>query len=115
MLLTALVVIVILGFLLEEVLGFLNQRAARQPLDPEIAQLYDEAERQRSIDYGAARYRVGLLASSVSTAALVAALAFGWLADLDAWVRGLVTNEIAVSLLFIAGVVAIRWLLSLPF
>ena len=115
MLLTALVVIVILGFLLEEVLGFLNQRAARQPLDPEIAQLYDEAERQRSIDYGAARYRVGLLASSVSTAALVAALAFGWLADLDAWVRSLVTNEIAVSLLFIAGVVAIRWLLSLPF
>ena len=115
MLLTALVVIVILGFLLEESLGFLNQRAARQPLDPEIAQLYDEAERQRSIDYGAARYRVGLLASSVSTAALVAALAFGWLADLDAWVRSLVTNEIAVSLLFIAGVVAIRWLLSLPF
>lgn len=115
MLLTSLVVIVILGFALEELLGYLNQRSARQPLDPEIADLYDAAERERSLAYGTAKYRVGLAASSVSTVVLVCALAYGWLADLDAWVRGYLTNEIAVSLAFFAALSVIGWWINLPF
>lgn len=115
MLLSALVVIVVLGFALEEWLGFLNQRSARQPLDPDVAGLYDEAERQRSLDYGAAKYRVGLVASAVSTLILVAALVNGWLADLDSWARGVVSHEIAVSLLFFAALSVIGWWIALPF
>ena len=115
MLLTALVTVVVLGFILKQLLGHLNQRSASQPIDPAIAHLYDEAERQRSITYSAAEYKVGLLSSSVMTAALVAALAFGWLADLDAWVRERVSNEILVSLTFVAAVVLVRWLIALPF
>ena len=115
MLLTALVVIVVLGFVLEELLGYLNQRSAKQPIDPAIAHLYDEAERQRSIAYGAARYKVGLISSAASTAILVAALLFGWLAALDTWARGVVSNEILVSLLFIASLSVIGWWISLPF
>ena len=115
MLLSALVLIVVLGFVLEELLGFLNQRSARQPLDPDVAGLYDEVERQRSLDYGAAKYRVGLVASAVSTLVLVAALLNGWLADLDSWARGVVSNEIAVSLLFFAALSVIGWWIALPF
>lgn len=115
MLLTALVIVVVLGFVLEELLGYLNQRSAKQPIAPEIAHLYDEAERQRSIAYGAAKYNVGLASSVVGTAVLVAALLLGWFADLDTWARGLVTNEILVSLLFIAGLSVISWVISLPF
>jgi STE24 endopeptidase len=115
MLLTALIVIVVLGYVLEEVLGFLNQRSARQPLDPEIADLYDAAERERSLAYGAAKHRLSFVSSTVSTVALLFALGFGWLADLDAWVRGIVTQEISVSLLFIASLSVISWWISLPF
>lgn len=115
MLLNVLVVIVVLGFVLEELLGYLNQRSAKQPIDPDIAHLYDEGERQRSIAYGAAKYKVGLVSSAVSTVILVAALVFGWLADLDTWVRGIVSSEIVVSLLFIAALSVIGWWISLPF
>lgn len=115
MLLTALIAIVVLGFALEEGLGYLNQRSARQPIDPEIAHLYDAAERERSLAYGAANFRIGFASSTVSTVVLVGALAFGWLADLDTAVRGVFTNEIAVSLAFIASLSVISWWLSLPF
>lgn len=115
MLLSVLIAIVIVGFIAEETLGLLNQRSARQPLDPEIADLYDSAERERSLAYGAAKHRVQFVSSTVSTLVLVLALAFGWLADLDTWVRGLVSNEIAVSLLFIASLSVISWWISLPF
>lgn len=115
MLLALLITIVVLGFLAEEILGILNQRSARQPIDPAIADLYDADERERSMAYGAAKHRVQLASSVVSTATLVCALAFGWLADLDRWVRGLVSQEIAVSLLFIAALSVISWWISLPF
>ena len=115
MLLPALVAFVVLGFILQQLLGYLNQRSASQPIDPAIAHLYDEAERQKSITYSAAQYKVGLLSSGVMTAVLVAALVFGWLADLDAWVRERVSIEILVSLTFVAAVVLVRWLIALPF
>lgn len=115
MLLTALIAIVVVGYALEEYLGYLNQRSARQPVDPEIADLYDAGERERSLAYGAARYRVGFVASTVSTGALVCALAFGWLADLDRWVRNFVHHDIAISLAFFAALSVIGWWISLPF
>lgn len=115
MLLTVLIAVVVVGYALEEFLGYLNQRSARQPIDPEIADLYDDAERTRSIAYGAARFRVGFASSTVSTAVLVSALAFGWLADLDGWVRSRIDNEMAVSLAFFAALSVIGWWISLPF
>lgn len=115
MLLTVLLAIVLLGFFAEEALGVLNQRSARQPIDPEISDLYDADERERSIAYGAARHRVQLASSSVGTLVLLAALTFGWLADLDTWARGIVSSHIAVSLLFIAGLSFTSWWISLPF
>lgn len=115
MLLTALITIVVLGFALDELLGFLNQQSAKQPVDPEIADLYDAEERGRSLAYGATKFRLGLLSSLVSTAVLVAALAFGWLGAVDEWVRGFVTSEILVSLAFFATLSVISWWISLPF
>lgn len=115
MLLTALIVIVVLGFALEQLLGYLNQQSAKQPLDPEIADLYDTDERNRSLAYGATKFRLGLLSSLVSTVVLVAALLFGWLGALDQWVRGFVDSEILVSLAFLAALSVISWWISLPF
>lgn len=115
MLLTWLVVIVVLAFVLESVLDELNQRSARAPLDPLVKDLYDTAERERSIEYGAAKHRVGLLAATFSTALLILALTQGWFAALDRVITGQFTNSIVVSLLFIAALSVISWVISLPF
>ena len=59
-----LVSIVVIVFIIEALLDFLNQRSAVLPPDPLVAGLYDAKERNRSIEYGAAKYRVGLVSGT---------------------------------------------------
>lgn len=94
---------------------FLNHRSSKQPLDPELAELYDEKEHRRSVDYQGANYKVSLISSTFFFALLIAALTFDWFASLDRWVRGQWSNEIVISLAFIGILTLISNLLSLPF
>lgn len=115
MLLNALVIIVIAAYLIETLLDYLNQSTARNPLDPKIANLYDAKERERSIEYSAVKTRFAFYSSSFSAAIMIIALGFGWFATLDRWVRDRFDNQIAISLVFIAVLSVISWLLNLPF
>lgn len=115
MLLNALILIVIATYLLETWLDHLNQRTARDPLDAKIANLYDAAERERSIAYSAERTRFGFYSSSFSTALMILALGLGWFAALDNWVRDRFENQILISLAFIGLLSVISWWLTLPF
>ena len=115
MLLNALIIIVIATYLLETWLDHLNQRTARNPLDAKIANLYDAAERERSIAYSAERTRFGFYSSSFSTALMILALGLGWFAALDNWVRDKFENQILISLAFIGLLSVISWWLTLPF
>ena len=115
MLLTALVVIVLAAYIIESILDNLNLSTARNALDPKIAHLYDAKERERSIRYSAEKTRFGFISSTISTLILIFALSYGWFASLDNWARGIVDNQILVSLLFIASLSLISYLLGLPF
>ena len=115
MLLEALVLIVLATFVLESILDELNQRSAQNAPDPLVAHLYDAKERDRSISYGRERNQLGLLMGAVTTVAMILALAFGWFADLDAFISERVDNSILVSLFFIGALGFISWILSLPF
>ena len=115
MLLTALVVIVLTAYIIESILDNLNLSTARNALDPKISHLYDAKERERSISYSAEKTRFGFISSTISTLILIFALSYGWFASLDNWARGIVDNQILVSLLFIASLSLISYLLGLPF
>lgn len=115
MLLNALVIIVVIAFILDAVLDHLNQSTARQPLNSKIAHLYNQAEREKSIDYSAEKTRFALYSSTFSTAILVLALGFGWFAAVDNFVRDLFANEILISLSFVAVLSILSWWLNLPF
>lgn len=114
MLLTVLVAIVVLAYVIESVLDLLNQKTARNPLDPTIAHLYDPNEREKSIAYSAEKTRFGFIASTASTVVMILALAYGWFAKLDNLIRDNFSNQIAISLLFIAALSVISWWLNLP-
>jgi STE24 endopeptidase len=113
-LLAALVAIVVFTFVVEQGLSLLNERSARQPLPAELSRIYDDAERKRSMAYGTARFRLGLGSAFVSTIVIVVALLNGWLGSIDMWVRGVVDNEVVVSLVFFAVVIFALRLISLP-
>ncbi len=115
MLLTALVVIVLAAYIIESILDDLNLSTARNALDPKISHLYDAKERERSISYSAEKTRFGFISSTISTLILIFALSYGWFASLDNWARGIFDNQILVSLLFIASLSVISYLLGLPF
>lgn len=115
MLLNALVIIVIAAYLIETLLDYLNQSTARNPLDPKISNLYDAKERERSIEYSAVKTRFAFYSSSFSAAIMILALGFGWFAVLDQWVRDRFDNQIVISLVFIASLSVISWVLNLPF
>ncbi len=115
MLITALVVIVVGFYILEAVLDYLNQGTANKPLDPQIAHLYSDGERNRSVAYSAEKSRFGFWSASFSTVVMVLALSYGWFAKLDEFVRSRFENEIVVSLAFIALLSVISWWLNLPF
>ena len=115
MLLTSLVLIVLITYILEALLDQLNQSRARDPLDSSISNLYDVNERERSIAYSSAKTRFGFYSSTFSTIVLILALAYGWFATLDNWIRDRFENQILISLTFIASLSIISWWLNLPF
>ena len=115
MLLTSLVLIVLITYILEALLDQLNQSRARDPLDSSISNLYDVNERERSIAYSSSKTRFGFYSSTFSTIVLILALAYGWFATLDNWIRDRFDNQILISLSFIASLSVISWWLNLPF
>jgi STE24 endopeptidase len=115
MLITTLVLIVLAAYIVEALLDQLNQSRARDPLDPTIANLYDQKERERSISYSAEKTRFGFYSSTFSTILMILALSYGWFAELDNWIRDRFENQIAISLGFIAALSVISWWLNLPF
>lgn len=114
MLLTWLVLIIVAAFIIESTLDHLNERSAHARPDASVANLYDSTERDRSISYGGAKYRLGLVASTISTALMILALTQGWFALLDELIAQRFENSLLVSLVFIASVSVISWVISLP-
>ena len=115
MLLEAIIVIILLTFILEVSLEYLNEKSAAKRLDHLVAGLYTEEERTRSIRYSEERNKLGLFSGALSTSAMLLALGFGWFADLDSLISSRVSNSIMASLLFIGSLSLISWFISLPF
>ena len=115
MLLNTLVLIVIATYLVGVVIDYLNQKNSNVNLDPLIADLYDPDERSRSVNYSAENSKLSFYSSSFSTAIMILALGLGWFAQLDNWIRNYFSNGIQISLIFIAILSVISWLISVPF
>lgn len=115
MLLNTLVLIVIATYLVGVVIDYLNQKNSNETLDPLIADLYDPDERSRSVNYSAENSKLSFYSSSFSTAIMILALGLGWFAQLDNRIRNYFSNEIQISLIFIAILSVISWLISVPF
>lgn len=115
MFLEALIVIILLTFVLEVSLEYLNEKSAAKMPDPLVAGLYNEQERERSLRYGQERNRLSLFSGALSTSVALLALGFGWFANLDTLISNQVSNSLIASLLFIGLLSVISWAISLPF
>ncbi|MBF0370096.1 MAG: M48 family metallopeptidase [Magnetococcales bacterium] len=107
--------ILVLAYLLELVANLLNLSALKQPPAPEIADLEDKDQRQRSCAYTRAKTQLEIWQSTLS---LIAVLLF-WFAGgfnlLDQLVRGFGWGLVATGTAYIGGLMLLMQLLGLPF
>ena len=113
--LTLLIALVILNYLVESLLKILNYKESKKPLHPRLADLYSESEYRRSLEYSQANFRFSIISSSYSIVIMIVALASGLFGAIDTWVRGQVSSEILVAILFFAIIGLASDLLDLPF
>ncbi len=110
------VAFLIINFILETGLDYLNQKSGRNIKNTEKTdEFYDHDKKTKALAYSEAKFKSGLINSTFSFIIVLVALFAGLFAVLDNYVRGLVTNEILVSLIFFALLGLILTVLELPF
>ena len=110
-----LISILIISFIVDKVLDTLNAKHYKDPIPPELSDVYEEEDYLKSQNYKKANDRFSSIASSIS---LVVTLFFFYLdgfAFVDEWARTFSDNTIIIALLFFGSIMFVSDLLSTPF
>ncbi len=110
-----LLAIVIIDFLVERVLGFLNDRHSRSPIPAELKGVYDDAQYQKSQEYQRVTGKFGNLTATFSFLLTLSALYFGWFGWLDDAIRAYSPFDLLSTLIFFGIIFIASDLLSIPF
>lgn len=109
------IAILVVSFIIDQGLDFLNSRHFNKPIPEELEDVFDAKEYQKSQLYKGERYRFSILVSSLS---LVATLLFFFLdgfAYVDDIARSVSDNEIVIALIFFGIIMLASDFLSTPF
>ncbi len=94
------VLIIVLNFIFELWIDWLNDRARTTKLPEALQGIYDDKKYQQSIAYGKINFRFGIVTSSFSILITIAVLIFGGFAWLSDQILAVTDNFIFQSLLF---------------
>ena len=114
LLLVGIVLFVLIDFVAGATLNRLNERTKSQPLSVEGAEIYNPDEYAKSMAYGSAQYRFEAITGLLTTVITLAAIVFGWFAWLDGWLRNRIENELAITVSFIAILIAVVTIANIP-
>ncbi len=110
-----LVGIIILDFLLDTLLNYLNARRFKAPIPARLQDVFDPQEYQQSQKYKLVNYKFGLITSTFSLVALMAFLSLDGFAFADHLSRTLFDHPVLMGLSFFGMLFLASDLLSLPF
>ncbi len=108
-------VFISLEFIIDKLLDYVNAKHYQDPVPPELKDLFDEKEYQKSQKYKKTNYRFHFIESSLSFLLLIYLLVNGFFGSLDHFVRSFTSNTILQSLLYFIILIIAATLLSLPF
>ncbi len=109
------IAILVLQFIIETVLDYLNASRYDDPIPEELHDVFDTVEYEKSKEYKKTNYRFRLVSSSFSLALTLGFLVFGGFEWVDQLVRGLIENPIIIALLFFGIIIIGSSVLTLPF
>jgi STE24 endopeptidase len=110
-----LLIIITVDFIIERVLGFLNDQSAKKPIPKELEGIYDEEKYQQSQDYQRTTSRFGNFSATFSFLLTFGAIYFGWFGWLDSWLRTFSPFDMLTSLMFFGLLFIISDLVGIPF
>lgn len=114
MILIGIFTLVLIDFASGRVINFLNEQSKNQPLSRQAAEIYTAADYQKSMAYGTANYKLESLSSVISTCVILAAIILGFFAKLDNFIRERISNNLLVTVIFIAVLIVVSAIGSLP-
>ena len=109
------IAILIVSFIIDQVLDYLNAKHFNDPLPTELQDVFDEEEYKKSQDYKKEGYKFGIFTSAISLVATLLFFIFAGFAYVDGIARSVSTNEIIVALVFFGIIMIASDILSTPF
>ena len=107
--------ILILQFVIETVLDFLNAKRYGYPVPDELNDVFNAEEYQKSQAYKKTNYSFGLLTSTFSLFLILGFLIFGGFEWVDQMARRITDNPILIALLFFGIIMIGSDIVTLPF
>lgn len=107
--------ILVVQYLVHQFLEYLNAQRFKSTLPPELSDVFDEKEYQKSQEYKLANYRFGLLSDGFSLVLTLCFLWFGGFEWIDQLTRSISQNIIPMALIFFGLITFGSAILGLPF
>ncbi len=109
------IAILVLDFLFEKYLDYLNTTKWSDTLPYEVKEIYDEKKYKKQQAYQRENHRFGMLTSSFSMAITLAMFLLFGFAMVDGWVWNITSNPIVAALLFFGILMFASDIINLPF
>ncbi len=107
--------IVVINFIIEQFLDYLNTKHFDDPIPQALSDVYDAKEYEKSQQYKIQKNKFGQLSSWFSFIALVLFLIFDGFAFVDNIARDLVSHPILIALVFFGILLIVSDVISTPF
>lgn len=107
--------IVGVGFVIDQVLDYLNLKHENAPLPNLLSGIYTNEEHQKSISYHKDLHNFQLISGLVTTVVTLLVLSMGWYGWLNNYLKAYTTDPMWLALLFLGVIFFITDLFSLPF
>ncbi len=113
--LTAIVLIIVLNFVIEAILSFLNIRNWSHEVPYIVSDIYSEEKYNKAREYALANYKLGRISDIFSIVIMLVALLSGFFGWLDETIRQYTASPSMIAILFFGSIGIISDLLSMPF
>lgn len=111
----SIIAIIVLQFLMETVLDYLNSRKFQDPIPEELQDVFDNKEYLKSQAYKKDNYNFGILSSTFSIILTLGFLIFGGFEWIDLFARNITENPILMALLFFGIIMIGSDIITTPF
>lgn len=111
----AIIAIIVLQFLLETILDYLNSKKFKDPIPEELQDVFDKEEYLKSQAYKKDNYKFGILSSTFSLVLTLGFLIFGGFEWIDLLARNITENPILMALLFFGIIMIGSDIITTPF